>query len=46
MKKKSYFEPEMNICRFIFAQDQLVTASQGVPDVPEETLDEDVDIDD
>ncbi len=43
MKKKKYFEPEINICRLIFAQEQLFTASEGVP---EETLDEDVDSDD
>lgn len=46
--KKRYFEPEINICRLIFAQDQLLSASQivDVPDIPEETVDEDIDIDD
>ncbi len=43
MNKKKYFDPEINICRLIFAQDQLLTESEGVP---EETLDEDVDVDD
>lgn len=43
MSKKNYFEPELNICRLIFAQEQLLNASEGVP---EETLDADVDNDD
>ena len=43
MSKNSYFEPEINICRLIFAQDQLLTASEGVP---EDKVDEDVDFDD
>lgn len=43
MKKKKYFEPEINICRLIFAQEQLFTASEGDP---EDKFDEDVDSDD
>lgn len=42
--KKKYFDPEFEVCKLVFTESQLTTTS--TPTVPEETLGEDVDIDD